>query len=309
MRLASVIRNGFVRLILRCKYYPFSDDFQNGRRLFFVTGRSKSGNTWMAHLLNSHPALFCDLKENSAFHQDLEFYYLGSPLSMAHKVMQRYIGSRILNLFKNGLLTQLLHRCNKLSARRFGDKTPRQDIGRILEAFPKTQVIIMIRDFRDMCVSLAFHQARVTESWKGCFDSEEKKGLDNEFLRHHLGNYVVHQDLKKYIEFSTQMPDQVLMIRYEDLIADTLAVLQKVLSFLGVDNSPRLVKSCIELNTFQRLSGGRKSGEENADSFFRKGVAGDWRNYFSQENVETFKQIANKDLITAGYEKDENWTL
>ncbi len=61
--------------------------------------------------------------------------------------------------------------------------------------------------------------------------------------------------------------------------------------------------------TFAKLSGGRKPGQENAGHFYRKGVIGDWRNHFNEENVAIFKEIAGETLIAAGYEQDNDWDV
>lgn len=40
---------------------------------------------------------------------------------------------------------------------------------------------------------------------------------------------------------------------------------------------------------------------------FRKGVMGDWRNYFTPEHKRAFKEVAGQLLIELGYEKDLDW--
>jgi hypothetical protein len=54
------------------------------------------------------------------------------------------------------------------------------------------------------------------------------------------------------------------------------------------------------------LAGGRKRGQE-ATSFFRKGIAGDWKNVFTEQDKRDFKTVAGDLLIEIGYEKDKNW--
>ena len=90
---------------------------------------------------------------------------------------------------------------------------------------------------------------------------------------------------------------------------DPEAVLKRVLTFLKVNDSNRYVQRCLQANTFERLAGGRRPGEVDPTSFFRKGIVGDWRNHFSEENIVVFKQVAGNTLITAGYEEDDQWGL
>jgi hypothetical protein len=50
-----------------------------------------------------------------------------------------------------------------------------------------------------------------------------------------------------------------------------------------------------------RLSKGRKRGEEDPSSFFRKGVAGDWKHVFTQREREIFDREAGELLTRLGY--------
>ena len=80
---------------------------------------------------------------------------------------------------------------------------------------------------------------------------------------------------------------------------------------------PRLVKhqvlpqhtldAIIEMKSFKKLSGGRKRGEEDASSHFRKGQPGDWANHFSDEHKAAFKERFNHVLVKLGYEDDDSW--
>ena len=289
------------------RWNPGNRDMRNGKNLFFVTGRSKSGTTWMALLLNSHPGIFCDHTENNAFHQDMELRFFGKRTTDLHEVVGTFYENRYLSLIKSGLLANLIARCRKDTAVRLGDKTPRQSIKKIFEAFNQTRVIVMLRDFRDTLVSLAYHRKRYTRTWEGIFSTSEETELAETFIKGALSGFEKIDDIKIYFEYAGLYPGQVKIVRYEDLKIDTGSVLKKVCSFLEVDTDESLINECVEINTFERHSGGRKAGIEDTDTFFRKGIVGDWKNHFSPANVETFKRYGGESLILAGYEKDNNW--
>ncbi len=67
----------------------------------------------------------------------------------------------------------------------------------------------------------------------------------------------------------------------------------------------RLQKATIQLRGSK--DGSRKPGEEDSTSFFRKGVADDWRGVFTEEDRQAFKEEAGETLVRLGYEKDEDW--
>ena len=77
--------------------------------------------------------------------------------------------------------------------------------------------------------------------------------------------------------------------------------------FLGVDTDERKVEHSVSSASFEKLSRGRQRGQEDPSSFYRKGVAGDWRNYFSEEDRRVFKEEAGELLIRLGYEEDLDW--
>ena len=79
-----------------------------------------------------------------------------------------------------------------------------------------------------------------------------------------------------------------------------------MLEFLGVDASERTVQRCVSAASFEKLSGGRSRGQEAA-SFFRTGIAGDWQNVFTEQERRDFKAVAGDLLIELGYERDNDW--
>lgn len=40
---------------------------------------------------------------------------------------------------------------------------------------------------------------------------------------------------------------------------------------------------------------------------FRKGIVGDWKNYFSNDHIKLFKSVAQESLEVLNYEKNSNW--
>ena len=62
-------------------------------------------------------------------------------------------------------------------------------------------------------------------------------------------------------------------------------------------------------NDFKKRSGGRKPGEEDPRSHYRKGVPGDWRNHFTAAHIEYFQEHYNEVLLNLGYEDDSEWAI
>jgi hypothetical protein len=98
-------------------------------------------------------------------------------------------------------------------------------------------------------------------------------------------------------------------IRYEDFLADTVSSLRR---FLNSITEETYSEEDIQ-NTVAKFS--RKNFSASFDkvfkhnSFVRKGISGDWINYFSRKNIDSFKSIAGNTLILLGYEKSMDWKL
>jgi hypothetical protein len=96
-------------------------------------------------------------------------------------------------------------------------------------------------------------------------------------------------------------------VRYEDLLERPYREVGRLLGFLGVDARESVVERCVDSASFEKLSRGRERGEEDPSSFYRKGIAGDWKNYFTEEDRRVFKEEAGELLIRLGYEEDLDW--
>jgi len=58
---------------------------------------------------------------------------------------------------------------------------------------------------------------------------------------------------------------------------------------------------------FFKLSGGRRQGQADPGSHYRRGVHGDWLNHFSVEHLQFFKQRYGDLVLQYGYETDVDW--
>ena len=58
---------------------------------------------------------------------------------------------------------------------------------------------------------------------------------------------------------------------------------------------------------FAKKAGGRAVGQEDQQSHYRRGQAGDWRNHFSPILATAFAERYGDLLIELGYESDHRW--
>jgi hypothetical protein len=97
-------------------------------------------------------------------------------------------------------------------------------------------------------------------------------------------------------------------VRYEDLIQRDTEILTDLLlrhCRLGVPR--KRLEEAIFQNRFEQLTGGRPVGTEDVSAHERKGLVGDWKNYFTESVKRNFKVRYGDVLTMTGYERDPQW--
>jgi hypothetical protein len=314
--------------------------------VFFVLGRGRSGTTWLRSVLNSHPEILCwgegRFFERSFKREDFQQLELENlpPSSLYRAILE----SRDLKAWINGSvwakgedpdkrladLTRLTidyfltEQLSKTGKRIVGDKTPfvsAEVVEEISRVYPEAKVIHIIRDGRDVAVSLIHHMWNNAKAEGGIYDLEPEELEKRDAFRR--GSLVPGTESlftkKRLIRIATDwsaevgkatgdgpalLGDNYTEVRYENLLERPVAEARRLLKFLGADDSEGKAKWCIEMAGFERRSN-RKRGQEDSSSRFRKGVAGDWKNAFTQEDQRIFEEIAGGLLLQLGYKEND----
>jgi lipopolysaccharide transport system ATP-binding protein len=100
-------------------------------------------------------------------------------------------------------------------------------------------------------------------------------------------------------------PDEIF--KYEDFLTRDNELFERILlDHCGLAISRQELRAAVAANRFEARAG-RKRGEEDQSAHERKGIAGDWRNYFTDNLAKEFKERYGEHLIATGYEKDDRW--
>jgi hypothetical protein len=166
------------------------------------------------------------------------------------------------------------------------------------------RIVNIYRDPRDVIVSNIFYLTKLEPHLGGW--NEDFRAMDEiEQIKYFIvnGDFSLSK-LEKWSDF-----DGSFKIKYEDLLKDSFCELQKLFKWLGI-----IVKKDQIEKTIQNFSL-RRMAEQKPDRswFFRKGISGDWKNYFNAECAFLFKNSKNGRwnnlLLKMGYEQDENWSV
>lgn len=182
--------------------------------------------------------------------------------------------------------------------------------------------VYSIRDGRDALVSFFFHMSRpipegdrptLTRQQRAIFPGLVNKADVAKNLPRFIERQMTHptscrvnwgRHVASYLE--SRRSDWA-MLRYEDLLSDGQRALSAAMATVsGAPADEERVAMALDRFSFARMSG-RSKGQENRNSFLRKGEAGDWKNHFTREIAEIFDRACGDSLIGAGYEPDRSW--
>ena len=94
--------------------------------------------------------------------------------------------------------------------------------------------------------------------------------------------------------------EEILLLRYEDLLADFESSFSNALDYAGLQVPESDIARMKAEYSFQSMTN-RKSGEEDTSHHYRKGVAGDWENYFDEEISAAFNRVYGDVCTALGY--------
>ena len=165
--------------------------------------------------------------------------------------------------------------------------------------FKDKKVIFLYRDPKDVLVSSYFHVTRR--------ESTQFKGTLSEFIRSR------ENGIKKLVTFyniwyeNQNVPEDFLLVRYEDLQENTHEVLKSVLKFIGIqDVEEEIIDNAVDFASFgnmkkmeadktlkYKIMQPGKEGDEESYKV-RKGKVGGYVDYLSQQDIEYIDKVIDK---------------
>jgi Sulfotransferase family len=258
----------------------------DGHNIVFIVGCARSGTTWLQRLLASHPKIHTG-QESFLFSS-----YIGPQLRTWRSELRTLASGRggsgmgaylteteFLSILQDEMKKFLEPMVGNLpSDHLFLEKTPNHAfwIPEIMQMLPKTRIINMLRDGRDVVSSML----AASESWwswaPGNAFSASRRWVRNV--------EAARRAMKKL------SPNQVYEVRYEQLLQSPELVLQNVSNFLGIEWERGKLLEAVERNDAKVA---RKSatiipikgqfavieGREvkQPEGFIRKAKSGSWK--------------------------------
>ncbi len=248
--------------------------------LLFIAGLPKSGTSWLESMLSSYAgyhrlaipeAIQYELRNGGSHNFDLPSDTF-QRFSKALTVLKLHVHGSVHN-------ARLLHEAG-------------------------IPYVVLYRDLRDVAVSHYFYVRRTP--WHPEYEEYASRSVEDG-LRHF--GHTLLPDFVDWIQSWRERRHSELSVelRYEDLLENTEEEFRNVASHFELDSSHSTIQEIISEHRFDKMSDGRARGEQSQYSFVRKGVAGDWKNYFTPELESLFKEKAGELLVNLKYEDDHSW--
>ncbi len=287
-------------------------------RKIFIVGCPRSGTSWITTMLQRHPLaigtaeshaystvagpfLERRLRGDAGWRRVLTRYDLmaSRPWGVG---LQRYVDRRTLcRLIREARVehggadleaaTAVIGGCfDHFFARQGGtpahalvEKTPQHLFyaERLLSRFPEARLIEVVRDGRDVCVSLEDMARR--HFWP----PPDRQRQVETWLRYvRAGRALAARE---------DLADRVLTVRFEAALAAPADTLARLFAFAGLRAEPALVERIVAESAFARAP---RTGPGRPR---RKGTVGDWRHQFTAAEVQLFERLAGDTARALGY--------
>jgi len=151
-------------------------------------------------------------------------------------------------------------------------------------------VVYIVRDGRDVAVSYYHYALKM--------DDIQADTSFSEFLNaFNQGEVGAFGQWSKHVHSWLDNQEDVLVVKYEDMLGDAQREFRKVLSFVGLTVEEGVLEEAVEASRFKKMRRQEEEQQEKLDvlrksdkskKFMRKGKKKDWGDYFSDEQLRAF---------------------
>ncbi len=277
------------------------------RNLVWLASYPKSGNTWFRAFLSAllHETGEVDLnglKANGIFssreifeaYTDLDSRYL---YDYEVKELLPHVYSKLSNDAAENLYIKV------------HDAFTLNDLQQPIIPVAATKVAIyIIRNPLDVAASFANHMGKTINhsikamnSYKWSLSPQPNNLNVNPQLRQLILSWSGHVE-----SWTSNLPFPVLVLRYEDMLANPFLFFSKAVSFLELDVTPEKIKIAIEATHFNKLQqkeseSGFKEKQPKTKMFFRSGTAGNWKKELTKTQAESLVEHHQNVMQRYGY--------
>jgi len=260
--------------------------------MIWIFGSGRSGSTWLRSMMGemSNHRVWEEPMVGRLFGD----FYTRAPkenLRSADFIMGRPIRKGWLRSIRNFVLDGAGYSNPRLGP---GDylviKEPNGSIGAplLMEALPESRMILLVRDPRDVVASVldaAREGGWLYESRNG---ARRRRAADRS-PRAFVGERarVYRRGVQNAKEAYDAHEGPKVLIRYEELVADTLGTMRRVYAALGIEVDEQELFRAVERRSWENVP----EEEKGEGKFYRKGKPGGWKEDLTPEQVRKIERI------------------
>ncbi len=167
-------------------------------------------------------------------------------------------------------------------------------------------VLYFIRNPLDVAISFAHHSATTIDKTIEMMNNSQYAFCSRETKLHNQ----TRQRLLNWSEHVSSWIDQsglpIMVIRYEDMINETFPLFKDAVKFSGIEATDEEIRRSIEFSSFENIQKqekerGFREKAAKAESFFRKGISGEWKNILTAHQIEKIVSRHQRIMERFGY--------
>jgi aryl sulfotransferase len=274
--------------------------------IVWLASYPKSGNTWVRIFLTNYQRG----SHEPANINDLD----GGPIASARRVFDDFAGVEAsdltpeeIDIYRPGVYIQLAQSEDKLRFIKVHDAYGFNDKGIPLFPYVATRgVIYLIRNPLDVAVSFAYHSKISISEMIDRMCNPVNSFCDNQNRLHNQ----LRQKLLTWSGHVLSWVDEsglpVTVIRYEDMVLEPVSTFGEIIEAAGLEVDSRKLEKALNFSSFERLQAmehhsGFKERPATAETFFRKGAVGDWRNILNVDQTTQLTSVHREVMRRFGY--------
>jgi hypothetical protein len=267
----------------------------NPENVIWMLGTARTGSTWLASMME-------ELDDHTVWREPyvgelfgrLYYNWLGEKhFETKHFILGRRSRDSWLKSVRYFVLNEASVRFPRVADEGYlVIREPNGSIGAplLMEALPESRMIFLVRDPRDVIAS-ALDSAR-KGSWLYKRRIEEGAGRARTFDM--ATEALVERTAEMYVQnvgnskeaYEAHRGPKVL-VKYEDLRADTLGTMRRLYSELGMEVDQGKLAQAVEKHAWENVP----EEEKGEGKFHRKATPGGWREDLTEEQAETVERI------------------
>jgi hypothetical protein len=257
--------------------------------MIWIFGTGRTGSTWLAAMMEEpegHDVWF-EPRVGTVFDPQRFQRHGGKHFILASQYKDVWLRS-----IRNFILDGANARFPELAGGYLAVKEPGGSVGAglIMEALPESGMVLLIRDPRDVVAS--WLDATRKGGWQTRRRGEGGRRAEslaetnpNAFVRRHADAYLQHVGSARRAYEAHE--GRKVVVRYEDLRADTLGTIKRMYAELNVPVEEARLAKAVEKHSWENIP----EEEKGKGKFYRKATPEAWREDLTRRQVKTVERI------------------